>query len=252
VSDRVANDVKAAEAIISTERSSRTVLPSSNSAPAPAPAPAPAQLLPTFGSLRVELLVLLFPLLLDPINIEVAMQSLSPPEAAQVLFRLGWLSVWTPLKAEGFFHLDLSRREERQVMRALCALGYVETGQNWQLQSFLPDATNLFAERPPQWDIPLSWFNEATFPSKGLVALRYYSGGGVSTEEQPFKTAVSTRVAFTALSLPSLFPMAGPKTSLAQCDALLDAAGLPKLSFDVAKQQALKGMGMERKAKAKK
>ena len=136
-------------------------------------------------------------------------------------------------------------------MRVLCALGYVETGQNWQQQSFLADS-NLFAERPGKWDIPLSWFNEASFPTKGVVALRYYEGGGVSTEERPFKTNVSTRVVFTALSLPSLFPMVvGPKISLAQSDALLDAAGLPQLSFDVAKQQALKGTGLEKKAKAK-
>ncbi len=33
--------------------------------------------------------------------------------------------MWNPLKAEGAIHLDLSRREERQVVRMLVVLNYI-------------------------------------------------------------------------------------------------------------------------------
>lgn len=33
-----------------------------------------------------------------------------------LIFRLGWLNIWNPIKAEGCMWLNISRREERQVL----------------------------------------------------------------------------------------------------------------------------------------
>jgi hypothetical protein len=67
-------------------------------------------------------------LLSDLINLDIVLKILSYHEIAILYFRLGLLNIFNPIKAEGSYCLDLSRREDRQVARILILMQYVEKG----------------------------------------------------------------------------------------------------------------------------
>jgi hypothetical protein len=89
-----------------------------------------------FGSYRTELVVSLFPRLLDLHNFEMVLEVLSPYEVAAVICRVGYLAVFNPCKPEGSFELDLGRPEERFVVKLLVILGIFEPGNNFINESF--------------------------------------------------------------------------------------------------------------------
>jgi hypothetical protein len=61
---------------------------------------------------------------------------LSPYEAACVICRIGYLHIFNPCKPEGAWELDLSRREERNMVKIFCALGIHEPGDNFLNEKF--------------------------------------------------------------------------------------------------------------------
>ena len=60
-----------------------------------------------YSTYRVELIVRLFSRLVDLINFDYVLKELEQAEYAMVVFRLGWLNVWNPLKAEGAIQLGM-------------------------------------------------------------------------------------------------------------------------------------------------
>lgn len=91
---------------------------------------------PYFGTYRVELVIHLYPRVIDLHNFELVMSVLSPYEAACVTCRIGFLRVFNPCKPEGAWELDLSRHEERLIVKMLCMLGIYEPGNNFLHASF--------------------------------------------------------------------------------------------------------------------
>ena len=89
-----------------------------------------------FGSYHTDLVVSLFPRLIDLHNFEVVLLQLSARDCAAVYLRLGWLNIFNPMKPEGYWELDLCRYEERMVAKMLIALALVEPGDNWQEKAF--------------------------------------------------------------------------------------------------------------------
>ena len=94
-----------------------------------------------------------------------------------LIFRLGWLNIWNPIKAEGCMWVNLSRREERQVrsnyifciahcnacihtflhtqvFRMLVALRLSEKGENWLESRF---RSSVSEEPKVDWKLPDSW-----------------------------------------------------------------------------------------------
>ncbi|KAJ1421704.1 hypothetical protein B484DRAFT_332595 [Ochromonadaceae sp. CCMP2298] len=133
-----------------------------------------------FSTYRTELVVGLYSRVVDPINIDFVLKELEADEYALLLFRLGWLNVWSPLKAEGRMTLDLGRPEERQLLRVVMVLDYGEPGRSWRDASFRPARG-----KPPVvgWELPVTWYAEAGLPPEGIVSLQYFSGKGVMLED---------------------------------------------------------------------
>jgi hypothetical protein len=84
------------------------------------------------------------------------MEALSPQEAACVYCRLGYLHVFNPTKPEGSWEFDLSRREERIIVKMLCILGIYEPGNN-----FLNETFRWARDLDPLggWELVRSFFN---------------------------------------------------------------------------------------------
>ena len=89
-----------------------------------------------FGTYRVELVVTLFGCLVDLHNFELVMRALTTFEAACVICRVGWLNIFNPMKPQGAYELDLTRREEREIYKYINVLGTNEIGDNFLEQLF--------------------------------------------------------------------------------------------------------------------
>jgi hypothetical protein len=72
-----------------------------------------------FGTYRVDACVTLFDRIVDLHNIDLVLRVLTLYEIACLYCRIGWLSIFNPLKPEGSYALDLSRHEERMVCKIL-------------------------------------------------------------------------------------------------------------------------------------
>lgn len=83
-----------------------------------------------FGTYRTELVVSLFSCVVDLYNFEIVMRALNPYECATVICRIGYLHIFNPMKPEGSYEFDLSRREERLIVKMLAQLATAEPGDN--------------------------------------------------------------------------------------------------------------------------
>lgn len=151
-----------------------------------------------FGTYHVQLIVDLFPRIVDIHNFEVIMKHLTAQECAQVYCRIGWLNIFNPCKPEGYWSLDFCRYEERLVAKMLIGLAVIEPGDNWQDQSFRWKDD---MDPVPGWELSESYTKDATLTTKGRVKLKYYSGMG-KNKDGCFPH-VSFRRACMAMTLPS-------------------------------------------------
>ena len=86
--------------------------------------------------------------------------------------RVGWLNIWTPNEAEGFYDLELSRRDERIVADFLVKLAVIEPGENWTGETL----------NGTPWELSQGWISEV--PTRGRVTLTYVADQKAKTREK--------------------------------------------------------------------
>lgn len=128
-----------------------------------------------FGSYVVDLVVMLFPRVVDLHNFELVFSLLDARDCACVLCRLGHLNVFNPMKPEVTWELSLDRREERQVAKLIVYLSVVEPGLNLTYKRF---QWKRDLDPIPGWDVTEGWMTEAGLAAHGKFAFTYYSGEG--------------------------------------------------------------------------
>jgi hypothetical protein len=171
-----------------------------------------------FSTYRVELIISLFSRLVDLINFDYVLKELESTEYGMILFRLGWLNVWNPLKAEGRVTLDLSRREERQLLRVFLVLNVAEPGPSWQDPTFRATRAAPLEEG---WILPAVWYMEAALPNAGIVSFSYFSGRGAQIHGcAPNAAARHTLMALVLAKAYSQDVWSGNKPSLEAAEAL--------------------------------
>jgi hypothetical protein len=79
-----------------------------------------------FGTYRVELCVNIFSRIIDPNNFDLVLALMTPFEVGCMYCRIGILNLWNPMKPEGCIVLDLSKADERCVIKQLAVLSAVE------------------------------------------------------------------------------------------------------------------------------
>lgn len=181
-----------------------------------------------FSTYRVELIVALYTRVVDIINIDYVLKELESTEYAILLFRIGWLNIFNPIKAESRITLDLTRREERQVLRMLLILNFAEPGQSWQEPTFRPKRGAPLEE---DWVLPVQWYTEATLPKEGVLTLKYYSGRGCNTYDcAPNAACRHTLMALVLAKSYSSDVWSGSKATLEVVEAMVAKMGC-MLSF---------------------
>jgi hypothetical protein len=123
----------------------------------------------SFGTYRVELLIKLFPRILDIYNIEIIYTVLNPEEIVTLIARIGYLNLVNPLKIDGYFSLSLSIWEERQMAKMLIYLADEEPGRNWADASF----SHIVDDARPGWELNLLWLQDTKFFESGYLSLQY-------------------------------------------------------------------------------
>ncbi|KAF0708757.1 hypothetical protein AaE_013100 [Aphanomyces astaci] len=125
-----------------------------------------------FGTTKVDAALMLFDRILDLYNYSQVFTALVDSEVAQLIFRLGWLNMWSPLIPEMYYELDLTIYEQREVTKVLVQLAMDEPGENWQGATFGWDRDSPM----PGWVLNMSWLTPGNFPQKGYLRVEYYSG----------------------------------------------------------------------------
>jgi len=203
-----------------------------------------------YGTVRVELIITLFSLLVDVVNFDLVLKCLSLKERAAVIFRLGWLNTWSPLKLNsGFFSLDLARREEKQVARMLMLLTKEEASCVFKFSFLQTPNRQADPSDPTIWpSIPATFFSESSLPSVGILTTCFHCGGALSPRPPPnFNTDgsigppgpkdVSMRFLLTTTVLGKpYFEDAKTHLFLSTLETLIEEKGL-KLFFSVEKQE---------------
>lgn len=129
---------------------------------------------PKYGSYLVELVVFLFPRIVDLHNFEIIMNELSAEDCAALYCRIGWLHIFNPCKVDGGYELQLNRREEKMVIKMIVTLSIDEPCQNIMDQEFQWDRI----EPPmPGWDLTEGWKTVEGIPARGILRVYFTSYG---------------------------------------------------------------------------
>ena len=133
-----------------------------------------------YGTYRVELIVAIFPRILDIWHFDVIMSELEGHECGCLYARIGYLNIFNPLKPEGSWQLDLGEWEQRMMAKMFCQLAVVEPGTNWLEQIFTWKRDQ---DPMPGWELTQGWMTDAGMPERGIVTLTYFSGNGKGEKE---------------------------------------------------------------------
>ncbi|KAK7253708.1 cysteine-type endopeptidase inhibitor [Aureococcus anophagefferens] len=136
---------------------------------------------------QVELVIMLHSRVVDLYNIDEVFAVLDPTMRAEAIFRLGTLNIWSPLKPDGPYSLNLGLREDRQVVRMLVHLHEAEQAV-WRNPTL---RWKLDMPRVEGWSLPTTWLNQDGIPRSGHVAFTY----------DPQHEDWSTRIVLAALTL---------------------------------------------------
>ncbi|RHY32033.1 hypothetical protein DYB32_002938 [Aphanomyces invadans] len=79
-----------------------------------------------FQAARLDVVLIFFDRITDVYNFQQVFPLLTDDEIAQLLYRVGWLHVWSPLVPDIYYELDLAIYEQREVAKMLVQLALSE------------------------------------------------------------------------------------------------------------------------------
>lgn len=120
-----------------------------------------------FASSRIDACLLMFNRIVDLHALDKMLQVLTDAECAMMIYRLGWLNIWTPLNPDNYFELNLALSEQRQVATMLVKLAVEEPGENWQRETYGWSRE----EDIPGWELNVGWTKDDGTPYRGYLRL---------------------------------------------------------------------------------
>ena len=120
------------------------------------------------------------------------MGALNADQRAEVIGRIGWLNVFSPLKPDGAYSLDLSRREDRLVLKMLIHLDAAESRRKVKGWADNPDpvfqrarADGSFESPVIGWKFPKAWLSKSGLEKTGRITIRYDSSVNLEVKKRP-------------------------------------------------------------------
>lgn len=153
---------------------------------------------PQYEFLRIELILAVFSRITDLENFATVVDSLTPEEQAECVYRLGIMNCYNPIQVDRVYRLSLDSHDERQMAVVLVKLAIVQPGENWvgaltlQLSSLghlslIVQVGERFTRRVdslewiPGWELPKEWEDEVAY--HGILETRYISNATQSQED---------------------------------------------------------------------
>jgi len=128
-----------------------------------------------YGSYAVDLIITLFPRIIDLHNFEMIYEHLTARDCAALFGRVGILNLFNPMKPEVTLELNLERYEERLTAKMIVYLSVDEPGINLTYKRF---QWKRELDPTPGWDVTEPWMTEAGIYTHGYFGFTYYSGEG--------------------------------------------------------------------------
>jgi len=131
-----------------------------------------------FSTFRVELIIRLFTQICDKVNFDFILRILLPKEISMIIFRLGWLNIFSPLKIQGAFAVDLSRRDDRQLAKLLIYFNHVESKtskENLNAVNYLDGkgSADGISFIKSDFEVPVAWHRDISLPNTGIYSILY-------------------------------------------------------------------------------
>jgi hypothetical protein len=122
-----------------------------------------------YGTFNVEIIIFFFSRIVDLHNFELVLMHLTAFELACLHCRLGILNFFNPCKPDGSHHLDINYYDERQVLKIIFSLVYLE-----RYYALLDHQYRFSKEKDPMrgWTLTTMWLEEPSIGKRGCFQIR--------------------------------------------------------------------------------
>ena len=166
-----------------------------------------------YGSYRVELIIRLFHQIVDLQNFGFVLALLNPREYSQIVIRVGYLNFFNPFFPQGYYYIDHSQWDHRQLMKIIMLIHHYEPNSSSINDLVFKQINNREAahdaiannphndhdlEHTELKQVPaeqhthvtdlLPWYEEHSFPKEGALSLNFLCADTTSEQiEMNFK-----------------------------------------------------------------
>lgn len=165
-----------------------------------------------FGTFQVELLISVFNQINDPANINSVLKLFSPFERAALIFRLGILNVWSSVYPDGYYKLDLSKKEEKLILRILITLSTAGSQDEFSELDYRADPLSKAMTAEDQEVAAKGmklWRSERSFPEEGVVRFNFLSESSINNAKRQLPDSLHSEMLSFLYAPPLLLPSPG-------------------------------------------
>ena len=140
-----------------------------------------------YGTLKVEVLINVYNQICDPAKINKILKGFSPYDRAALIFRMGILNIWSSLCPDGFYILDLSKKDERLVLCILITLSVAGSQKEFSdvvFRSNPHSKSTTEEDEEAVVNFPSTWKSERNVPVEGIIQFHFVSEEDVNNENR--------------------------------------------------------------------
>jgi hypothetical protein len=172
-----------------------------------------------YGTTKVEIFINVFNQISDPANINNVLKLFTPFDRATLIFRVGILNVWSSLYPDGYYKIDLSKKDEKLILRILITLSVAGSQDEFSEVDFRADPLSKSMSAEDQvvaGQFPKSWRSERCIPDEGVVRFNFLSEASVNNAKRQLPDSLHSEM-LSLLYAPPLL-LADPFSSKAFCE----------------------------------
>ena len=202
-----------------------------------------------YGTMKVEILIHVFNQICDPGNINRVLKLFTPHDRAALIFRIGILNVWSCLHPNGFYRLDLSKRDEKLVLKILLTLSVAGSHNEFSEIDYRANPLGKLMTAEDEviaGQFKKLWKTERSIPDVGTIRFSFRSDANLSVEKRTAPDSLHSEMLSMLYAPPLLTARKDGNFSaqrgleiahsLKKASIMANNAGV-KFNFDIAKKR---------------
>jgi len=138
----------------------------------------------------------------------VALKGFTPFDRAALIFRLGILNVWSSLHPDGYYRLDLSKRDEKLILKTLMTLSAAGTRQEFSEVDFRADPQGkVMTDENMATQFKKLWKTERSIPDVGVVRFNFQSDPKWTIVARSVPDSLHSELLSVVYATPLLLPL---------------------------------------------